>query len=104
MIEKYAPFIELQMQTFYSRLPEKEQRHYAALEAQKFGYGGKSYIMGLFKLHHKTLNKGIAELTTPELYATLPVHKQRRSGGGRKKNRTKESDPTRAITRLDRPA
>lgn len=103
MIEKYTPAVEIQMQTFYARLPEKEQRHYAALEAQKFGYGGKAYIIRLFKINHRTLNKGIAELTTPELYATLPAHKQRRSGGGRKKNRAKESEPTRAITRLDKP-
>jgi hypothetical protein len=103
MIEKYTAAIESQMQSFYSRLPEKEQRHYAALEAQKFEYGGKAYIIRLFKMNHRTLNKGIAELTTPELYATLPVNKQRRSGGGRKKNRAKESDITRAITRLDRP-
>jgi hypothetical protein len=89
MIEKYSPEIERQMQSFYGRLPEKEQRHYAALEAQKFGYGGKAYIIRLFNIHHKTLNKGIAELTTPELYATLPVGKQRRIGGGRKKNRGK---------------
>ncbi len=89
MIEKYTPEVESQMQTFYARLPEKEQRHYAALEAQKFGYGGKAYIIRLFNIHHKTLNKGITELTTPELYATLPVDKQRRPGGGRKKNRGK---------------
>lgn len=89
MIEKYALEFESQMQSFYARLAEKEQRHYAALEAQKFGYGGKAYIIRLFNIHHKTLNKGIAELSTPELYATLPVDKQRRSGGGRKKNRAK---------------
>ena len=85
MIKKYSSAVEAQMQVFYSKLNEKEQRHFAALEAQKFGYGGKVYIMRLLALHHMTLNKGIAELNTPELYATLPVGKQRRAGGGRKK-------------------
>jgi hypothetical protein len=103
MIEKYTESVEIQMQSFYKRLPEKAQRHYAALEAQKFSYGGKAYIIRLFGIHHKTLNKGIAELTNPELYTTVPVNKQRRSGGGRKKNRAKESEFTGAITQLDRP-
>jgi hypothetical protein len=85
MIVKYSPIIEAQMCLFYSRLSEREQRLYAAVESQKFGYGGKSYIIGLFKIHHYTLNKGIGELTNPELYGIVGVNKQRLCGGGRKK-------------------
>jgi hypothetical protein len=86
MIEKYLPHIECQMQVFYSSLPERERRHYAALEAQKLGYGGKKYIQVLFNIHQKTLKRAIDELTNPELFLPLPTVKQRRSGGGRKKN------------------
>lgn len=85
MIKKYPPQVEAQMQGFYSRLKEREQRLYAAIESQKFGYGGKAYIMRLLDIHHMTLNKGIKELGLTEPYASLPVGKQRRVGGGRKK-------------------
>lgn len=88
MIERYLPHIEGQMQVFYSSLPERERRHYAALEAQKLGYGGKKYIQILFNIHQKTLKRAIDELTYPELFAPLPIIKQRRSGGGRKKKLT----------------
>jgi hypothetical protein len=85
MIEKYPFAIEEQMQLFYSKLKERDQRHYAAIEAQKLGHGGKKYIQTLFNIHQKTLKRAIDELNTPELFATLPTVKQRRAGGGRKK-------------------
>jgi hypothetical protein len=85
MLEKYSAIVERQMQDFYSNLKEREQRHYAAVEALKLPHGGKKYIQGLFDIHHKTLKRAINELTHPELFAPLPTDKQRRSGGGRKK-------------------
>jgi hypothetical protein len=88
MFEKYSSCIERQMQLFYSNLKEREQRHYAAVEAQKLGHGGKKYIQVLFNIHQKTLKRAIDELNNPELFATLPTVKQRRSGGGRKKKQT----------------
>lgn len=75
------------MQLFYSKLPEKSQRHYAALEALKFGYGGKAYITRLLDVNHLTLNRGIRELSFPDLESILPDGKQRMPGGGRKKKR-----------------
>jgi hypothetical protein len=88
MFVKYSAIVERKMQDFYSNLKEREQRHYAALEALKLPHGGKTYIQGLFDIHHKTLKRAINELTHPELYAPLPTDKQRRSGGGRKKKQT----------------
>jgi hypothetical protein len=85
MIKKYPPHIEHQMQVFYSKLKEREQRHYAAVEAQKLCHGGKKYIQQLFNIHQKTLKRATDELTNIELFATLPTIKQRRPGGGRKK-------------------
>ena len=84
--KKYSIAIESQMQVFYLHLKEREQRHYAAIEAQKLPHGGQKYIQDLFDIHPKTLKRAIDELTNPELFATLPTVKQRRSGGGRKKN------------------
>ena len=88
MLEKYSDSIERQMQLFYSNLKEREQRHYAALEAQKLPHGGQKYIQDLLNIHKKTLKRAIDELNNPELFATLPTVKQRRSGGGRKKKLT----------------
>ena len=85
MIEKYSSEVERQMQLFYSNLKEREQRHYAGLEAQKLPYGGQKYIQTLFNIHPQTLKKAITELNNPELFAALPTVKQRRPGGGRKK-------------------
>ena len=88
MLKKYTVEIEDQMQLFYSNLKERERRHYAALEAQKLGYGGNKYIQNLLDIHHKTLKRAIDELNHPELFSSLPTDKQRRAGGGRKKKVT----------------
>lgn len=82
---KYNQEIEQLMLLYYSRLNEKEKRHYASLEAQKLGHGGKLYISTLLCISQKTIRKGDRELKIPELYAEIATGKQRRSGGGRKK-------------------
>lgn len=84
-MQPYNPETEALLQLYYSRLPEKERRHYAALEARKLGNGGKQYIGRLLRISQKTLRKGERELTQAELYAQIPEGKQRRWGGGRKK-------------------
>lgn len=82
---RYDQVTEQMMLRYYRGLPEKQRRHYAAQEAQKLGYGGKSYISGLLKISRKTILKGEAELQCIDLYAQIPVGKQRRDGGGWKK-------------------
>jgi hypothetical protein len=86
MAKFYNTEIERLMRVHYSRLSEKDQRHYAAIEAQKLGHGGKRYITRLLGLSTRTLYKGISELVDENKYAEIPVNKQRRLGGGRKKN------------------
>ena len=86
MVIPYASDIERFMQLHYRRLPEKDRRHYAAIEALKLGFGGKIYISKLFQMNRRTLNKGLAELRQPTLFNQIPTAKQRRTGGGRKKN------------------
>lgn len=73
------------MVSFYKRLPEKERRHYAAIEATKLGHGGKLYIGKLLGISQKTLRKGERELKQEDLLAQIPPGRQRRTGGGRKK-------------------
>ena len=81
----YTQETEQLMVRYYSRLNEKEKRHYASLEAHKLGHGGKLYISTLLGISQKTIRKGDKELKAPELYAEIAMGKQRRSGGGRKK-------------------
>jgi hypothetical protein len=73
------------MQLHFSRLSEKEKRQYAGIESQKLGFGGKIYISKLFTISRNTLNRGLLELTQSTLYDQIPLGKQRRIGGGRKK-------------------
>jgi hypothetical protein len=88
----YTAPIEQAIRNFYARLAEKDKRHYAALEAQKLGYGGKRYIGALLHISQRTLRKAQDELTQPELMGQIPPGRQRRIGGGRKKK--KSNKPT----------
>jgi len=81
----YDTEIERLMRLHHSRLSEKEQRQYAAIEAQKLGHGGKRYIVRLLEISTRTLYKGISELVDESKYSEIPIGKQRRTGGGRKK-------------------
>lgn len=85
MAKFYNIETERLMRLHYSRLSEKDQRHYAAIEAQKLGWGGKRYMVNLLGLSSRTLYKGIGELVDKNKYAQIPDGKQRRVGGGRKK-------------------
>ena len=85
----YAKEIEELMQRHYARLPEKERRRYAALEAEKLGRGGPSYLKRLLGVDYKTIQTGkreLLQLTTGEL---IDCKGQRSPGGGRKKNGSK---------------
>ena len=85
MLTPYPPQTERLMKQYFSRLPEKERRHYAAIEAQKLGFGGKMYISKLMPINRHALNKGIKELLDQDIFNQIPTGKQRRVGGGRKK-------------------
>lgn len=50
------------MITFYSSLREKDQRRYAAVEADKLGHGGIDYIASLLDCDPKTIRQGQADL------------------------------------------
>ena len=61
-IQKYTPAIEVKMCNFYNSLSEKDRRRYAAIEAEKLGYGGASYIRKLFNCDNRTLLHGKQDL------------------------------------------
>lgn len=72
--------IEVNMISFYESLSEKDRRRYAAIEAQKYGYGGITQMSILFNCDEKTIRKGISELSDQE---AMSQQKIRRAGGGR---------------------
>jgi len=57
----YTPAIEKYMKMFYISLNEKDSRHYAAVEANKLGHGGITYISELFDCNRSTIQNGLDE-------------------------------------------
>lgn len=85
MTDEFSKKTVMLMQLHYSRLSEKDRRQYAALESLKLGRGGIGYISNILGVDRKTICQGRKELTN-DLPGTLPPGRQRRIGGGRKKN------------------
>ncbi|WP_309728412.1 hypothetical protein [Chamaesiphon sp. OTE_75_metabat_556] len=73
---------EEQMKSYYESLSEKDRRRYAAMEANKRGYGWLEQIGLLLGCNYRTIRKGIRELKQPSLLNSPSI---RRPGGGRKK-------------------
>ena len=71
-IEQYSPEIETQMRNFSQSLSEKDRRRYAAIEANKLGYGGISYICRVLRCNDRTIARGMSELEKP-----LPENEKR---------------------------
>jgi len=80
----YSEDVLSQMREYYSQLPERSRRHYAAVEAAKIGHGGVSYISAQLIVDRKTILRGKKELVSG--LEVLPAGRQRMTGGGRKKN------------------
>ncbi len=63
------------MQLHYSRLSEKDRRHYAAVEAIKLGHGGVSYISKVLAVDRNTIIQGKKELMALAEYQQIPEDK-----------------------------
>ena len=85
MIEEFSEKTIMLMQLHYSRLSEKDRRQYAALESLKLGRGGITYISTVLGVDRKTIQQGRKELTE-DFEVFIPIWRQRKQGGGRKKN------------------
>ncbi|MCK5523992.1 MAG: ISAzo13 family transposase [Thiomargarita sp.] len=79
-IQTYSPEIEIKMRDFYNSLSEKDRRRYAAIEAEKLGYGGASYIRQLFNCDNRTILHGKQDL---ELDISKKNDRIRQPGAGR---------------------
>lgn len=91
MIDAFKEKTIMLMQLHYSRLSEKDRRRYAALESLKLGRGGITYIGKVLGVDRKTILFGRREFEE-EWTHPIPFDKQRKAGGGRKKNGCSSSD------------
>lgn len=77
---------QLRSKAYFATLSEKDQRRFAALEAQRLGHGGVIYIAKLLGVSRSTIDRGILEI---EQFPVDPAAgRVRRPGGGRKKGST----------------
>ena len=81
-MKPYCEKTEQVMRQFFKSLSEKDKRRYAAVEAQKLGEGGISYIARVLGCARNTIYQGLGELEA------MPGDSQvepriRRPGGGR---------------------
>lgn len=90
--EESATKTNMLMQVYYGRLSEKDRRQFAALESLKMGRGGTSYVSRLLGIHRNTIIDGIKELEAGLEASPVAQGRQRRAGGGRKKNGKKPRD------------
>jgi hypothetical protein len=58
----YRAKTERHMRRLYASLSEKDRRRYAAVEAEKFGFGGVQYIADLFGCDPDTVRHGEEDL------------------------------------------
>ena len=77
-----SDFLEKQL-NYYRNLPEKQRRHFLAMEFERLGVGSKRYLARVFGCHRQTINKGLRELTGSNY--EVDYTRQREAGGGRKK-------------------
>ena len=61
-MNRYPVEIEEHMQALYRSLSEKDRRRYAAIEAEKVGHGGLSYVAKLFGCDPETVRHGQEDL------------------------------------------
>jgi hypothetical protein len=80
---QYHPDTAKSLRAFYETLSEKDRRRYAAVEAQRLGHGGITYVAQVFNCSERTIERGIAELD--QLPRDPAAGRIRRPGGGRKK-------------------
>jgi len=81
--ERFAEDVERRMRGFYQSLSEKDQRRFAAIEAQRLGHGGVKYIAELFGCSDRTIERAALELD--DLPNDPAAGRVRRAGAGRKK-------------------
>lgn len=78
-MEAYTRVVERHMVALYRSLSEKDRRRYAAVEAEKLGFGGMQYVARLFGCNEDTIRRGVEDVA--ELPADAAVDRVRKKGG-----------------------
>ncbi|MFN0112256.1 MAG: ISAzo13 family transposase [Blastocatellia bacterium] len=76
------------MNLFFSRLDEQQKRWYAAIESDRIGWGGDTWLSRITGISRKTIRRGRKELD--ESLAGRNVGRVRSPGGGRRLIEVKE--------------
>jgi hypothetical protein len=71
--------------SYYAGLPEKQRRHFLAMEYERLGVGSQRYLAKVFSCSRKTISKGVRELS--QINYKGDYTRQRVAGGGRKKKK-----------------
>ena len=61
-MQEYTEATEKVMRKFYETLSEKDRRRYAAVDVQKLGHGGITYISKVLGCAQGTISTGMREL------------------------------------------
>jgi hypothetical protein len=80
-----------QMNVLLSRLDEQQRRWYAAVEANRLGYGGDQLVAQITGLDPHTIRRGRRELEVS--LAERPLTRVRLPGAGRPRAEKKRSGP-----------
>ena len=64
-LREYSAEMERQMKWFHQSLSEQDRRRYAAVEAEKLGFGGIEYVSRLLGCDAKTIRQGREDLQQP---------------------------------------
>ena len=81
---------EQTMRDLFGTLSEKDQRRFAAFEAQQRGHGGIHYVAEVLGCSRRTIERGIAELA--DLPNDPAAGRIRRPGAGRPAKITPDSE------------
>lgn len=91
---QYDQDTEHNLVKFFRTLSEKDRRRFAAIEANKLGHGGITYIAELLGCDRATISSGLEEFNSMDLDADETEGRVRRKGGGRKSVIESDSDVT----------
>ena len=68
---------------YFRSLPEKQRRHFVAMQYLQLGEGSQHYLSELFGCSRQTIVTGVKELKASDY--KIDYSYQRKPGGGRKK-------------------
>ncbi len=100
LLSKSEIIIKGKFEHLCSCLNEQSRRIWAATEAKSYGWGGVSAVFRATGIDHKTIRKGLKELTSNSKVSTNRI---RNKGGGRKKVKEINPDITKELESLVEP-